>query len=161
MKSGAALARAPFGAIGQRRANPRSAGLSARLRAPWLDRQLAAGVPSWHSRAHAARALQLTSDRNRRRLARFLERLVERAEERPAPFRSASVPPCRAQVREARPLMLAIALRLRTVAPVDARGIARLMDLLSDGGGPCYVPTHPHALSSALLTVDESLDVPD
>jgi hypothetical protein len=86
------LTRAPFGTLGRGRRRARPAGLWARLRAPWLDRQLAAGVSSWHSRAHAARALQLTTHRTRRRLARVLEQLVERAEDPPRRSATLSVP---------------------------------------------------------------------
>ena len=112
-------------------------------------------------RAHAARALQLTSDRSRRGLARSLERLIEQSERPPAPFRGAAVQPCREQVREALPEILAIASRLRSGAPVDARGVARLRGLLCDGCGPCYAPSRPDALSIALSTVSDMLDVQD
>jgi hypothetical protein len=105
----------------------------ARLRAPWLDRQLAAGSVPWRSPAHAARTLQLTGDRSRGALARWLERLVEHAERPPARFIiSAVIPPCREQVHAALPVILATASRrLRSGAPVDARGVARLRALLS------------------------------
>jgi hypothetical protein len=133
----------------------------AHLRAASLDRQLAQGVAPWHSSRHAARALQLTSSRARTALARSLERLVEQAEEPPTPRRSAVIEPCRPQVREARPIMLTTALRLRAGAPVDARGMARLKLLLSDGAGPCYAPSRPDALAIELQTVSQWLDVRD
>jgi hypothetical protein len=135
--------------------------LLARLRAPWLDRQLAAGVVPWRSRVHAARALQLTSARSRRALARSMEMLVERAERPPTPFRGAAIPPCREQVREAWPLVLAIASRLRSGEPVNAHGVARLRELLSDGAGPCYLRATPDALTLALQSVCRVLDVDD
>ena len=74
---------------------------------------------------------------------------------------SAAVPPCREQVREAMPLILMIASRLRSAEPVDARGVARLRALLSDGSGPCYAPSRPGALTIALQSVSKSLDVQD
>jgi hypothetical protein len=132
----------------------------ARLRAPWLDRQLAAGSVPWRSPAHAARALQLTGDRSRGALARCLERLVEHAKRPPARF-SAVVPPCREQVHAALPVILATASRLRSRAPVDARGVARLRALLSDGAGPCYSRGDPVALTVALETISQWLDVQD
>jgi hypothetical protein len=135
----------------------------ARLRAPWwLDRQLAARSVPWRSPAHAARALQLTGDRSRGALARWLERLVEHAERPPARFTiSAVVPPCREQVHAALPVILATASRLRSRAPVDARGVARLRALLSDGAGPCYSRADPVALTVALETISQWLDVQD
>jgi hypothetical protein len=146
---------------GWRRRHPRAAWLSARLRAHSLDRQLGAGIAPWQSPTLAARARQLTSERNRGTLARSLERLVELAEEPPSPYRTSVVPPCRPQVREARPLMLAMAHRLRAREPVDARGVARLNDILTDGAGSCYVPSRPDALRRELGIVDKLLDVRD
>ena len=135
--------------------------LVAHLRAARLDRQLAAGSVPWRSPVHAARALQLTSDGYRRGLARSLERLVEQAEQPRGPFKGPVVQPCREQVRAALPLMLTIAARLRDPAPVDARAIARLCALLSDGAGPCYTPSDPGALTGALETISQWLDVQD
>jgi hypothetical protein len=151
----------PWPNIGSAGRHPRAARLLAHLRAPWLDRQLAAGVASWHSPTHAARALQLTSARNRTALARSLERLVEQAEEPPRFARGAVIVPCRPQVREARPIILTMAFRLRSRSPVAAHGMARLKLLLSDGVGPCYAPSRPDALVIELQTVSQWLDVQD
>ncbi|HEY1509568.1 MAG TPA: hypothetical protein VGF93_11225 [Solirubrobacteraceae bacterium] len=134
--------------------------LSAHLRAPALDRELATGIAPWRSREHAARALQLTRARSRRGLARSLERLVEQAEEPPTAFRGAVITPSREQVMEARPVLLGIAGRLRSGDPIDARGIARLRRLLSDGNGPCYVKIRGNALTSALQEISQWLAVP-
>ncbi len=131
------------------------------LCAPWLDRELAAGVASWRSELHAARALQLTSDRNRRGLARSLERLVADTESPPAPFRGAAVPPCREQVLDALPVIRLVAARLRSGDPVHATGIARLSALLSEGAGPCYMRIKPDALTNALLDIAQWLAVPE
>lgn len=147
---------------GPRSPRPRTIWLLARLRAPWLDRQLASGVMPWHSKVHAARALQLTSDRSRRALARWLEYLVERADGPPVQWQSAAVPPYRPQVSEVLPVVLAMISRLRARAPVDARGIARLQLLLSDGAGPCYTLSgRPDALAVELQTIDRWLDAAD
>ena len=134
--------------------------LSAHLHASALDRELAAGIAPWRSPRHAARALQLTRERNRRGLARTLERLVEQAEVPTTPLRGAVIPPCREQVMEARPLLLAIAGRLRSAGPIDARGIARLRRLLSDGNGPCYVKIRANVLTNALQEISQWLAVP-
>jgi hypothetical protein len=150
-------------AVERSRAGPRwIVWLLAGVRAPWLDRQLAAGSVPWRSPEHAARALQLTGDRSRGALARWLERLVEHAERPPARLSiSAVVSPCREQVHEALPVILATASRLRSRAPVDARGVARLRALLSDGAGPCYSRADPVALTVALETISQWLDVQD
>jgi hypothetical protein len=130
----------------------------ARLRAPWFDRQLAAASVPWRSPAHAARALQLTGDRSRGALAGWLERLVEHPQRPPARFTiSAVVSPCREQVHAALPVILATASRPRSRAPVEARGVARLRALLSDGAGPCYSRGDPVALE----TVSQWFDVQD
>jgi hypothetical protein len=156
------LAPRRFAILGLRSRRPRTVGLLARLQALRLDRQLAAGVVPWHSKVHATRSLQLTSDRRRRELARWLEDLGERADGPPVQWRSAAVPPCRPQVSEGRPVILAIVARLRATAPVDARGMARLQQLLTDGAGPCYTPsTRPDALAVELQTIDRWLDAPD
>jgi hypothetical protein len=134
--------------------------LAARLRGAGLDRQLAVGVEPWRSPLHATRARQLTSHRNRRRLARSLERLIEEAES-PRHGLTAVVPPAPARVREARPQMLTLSARLRGDRPVAARGIAVLKDLLSDGGGPFYTPGDPETLRRRLRAVDGYLDALD
>jgi hypothetical protein len=134
--------------------------LLAHLRSVWLDNQLASGASPWQSPTRAARALQLTGDRQRRTLARSLERLAEDADRPAPPFRGAVITPCRQQVREALPLILALASRLRRPEPVAARGVARLNELVSDGTGPCYLRSHPQTLTLALETVMAWLDVP-
>jgi hypothetical protein len=135
--------------------------LAAHLFAPWIDRQLAEGVAPWRSRTHAARALQLTNSRRRRVLAAGLERLVEHAEQPGSHFRhSGVIPPCREQVREALPVIFAIAGRLRGGSPLDARGVARLKALITDSAGPCYKRSRRDALNDALETVSQWLDTP-
>jgi hypothetical protein len=134
--------------------------LRARLHALSLDRELASGIAPWRSPLHAARALQLTGERNRRGLARSLERLVENAQSTRNQCRGAVVYPCREQVLEALPVLLTIAGRLRCADPIDARGIARLNILLSDGSGPCYVRIRCNALKDALQEISQWLAVP-
>jgi len=132
----------------------------ARLHAPSLDRELASGIAPWRSPLHAARALVLTSERNRRGLARSLERLVEQAQHPRSHYRGAVIYPCREQVIEALPALLIIAGRLRSAGPIDARGMARLNILLSDGSGPCYVRIRRNALNDALQEISQWLAVP-
>jgi hypothetical protein len=138
---------------------PHLAAAGAHLRAPWIDKQLAAGALPWSSRVLAARSVQLTSDRRRRALARALERLVKHSERASAPFRGAAIQPCREQVRRALPLILAIASSLRSGRPIDARGVAQLLELLTDGTGPCYAYVGPDALATELQSVSDRLEV--
>jgi hypothetical protein len=43
-------------------------------------------------------------------------------------------------VRDARQLLIGLAVRLTDPAPVGPRGVALISDLLSDGGSPLYAP---------------------
>ena len=153
------LTPAPLAPMSSRHPHPRVEWLLARLRAPWLDRQFAAGGESWRAPVHAARARQLTSDRTRRLLARSLERLIEQAEEPPKRYHTAVIQPSRPRVREARPLMLTLASRLRSNAPVAPRGITTLNELLTDGAGPVYIPGDPETLKRRLQAIEGWLDV--
>jgi hypothetical protein len=72
--------------------------------------------------AHAARAEELTSEGGRRKLARRLDTLVERAENpRPATV-IPLVPPCREQLRDAMALILEIRSRLLSGDPLAPAG---------------------------------------
>jgi hypothetical protein len=138
----------------------RRARLLARVLGVALDHQLASGVPPWRSPIHAARGVQLTSPRRRGALARSLEQLIARAES-PAPRVSSAIPPCVDQVRAARAQILLLSAKLRSGSPADCRGVAKLRRLLSDGAGPCYLPTNPTALAYALDDVSRWLDAMD
>jgi hypothetical protein len=135
--------------------------LRARLRAGSLDRQLASGTAPWQTPVLAARALQLTSQRKRRNIARSLDRLAEVSEQPASPRFSAVVPVSRSQVRGSRPAIRSIAQRLRDGAPIDARGVARVIELMSDGSGPFFVAGTPQTLSAALDDVSRRLGVND
>jgi len=130
--------------------------LIARMLAPWLDGELARGVATSLSEAHAARASQLCGQRTRFAVARSLKRLIDRAEHpRRAPFNPA-VPPC-PEVRAAMPLILSIHTRLQSEESLDAQAIARLKTLLSDRNGPCYKATEPGALAAELEGILDAL----
>jgi hypothetical protein len=133
----------------------------ARLCAPSIDRRLAAGAPPWESSLLAARALQITREHRRRSLARALERLAANAERPASRAISSVVPVCRQQVREALPTIFSLAARLGDGRPVDARGVARLYALISEGTGPFYVTARPGALDEALKEAYRGLDVND
>jgi hypothetical protein len=136
---------------------PAAARLVALLRGAALDRRLAEGVPVWSSPALLARYRRITSHSARRSLAEALLR-ISRVADKPRPLFGSAVPPNREQVRIARPLLLAIAARLRDRTPLGVRGIARLRGLLADGYGPFYERSQPGALVQALGDVAEALE---
>ena len=144
----------------ERRTPPRAlSAVRARLLSCALDRQLAHGVQSWRSPVHAARALQLTGPRGRASLARSLDDLVEHASlPRSRLIGTAIIQPCREQVWDALPQILALTARLRDGRPVGSRGVAAVTEILRDGAGPCYRATHRGALTSALERVSRWLD---
>ncbi len=156
-----AQARIPASSAGPRpsRASTLEDRAIARVLAPWLDRELAGGTGVSLSAAHAARVGQLTKAPTRRALARSLDRLVERAGDRRSRFSNWTIQPCAEQVRDAMPLILSTASRLRSDEPLSPLGIARLKTLLRDVSGPCYVPSWPGALTVALQDVSNALDI--
>ena len=147
-------------ALGWRRRRPSLEDrLIARMLAPWLDGELARGLGTSLSEAHAARAAQLTTKRTRRALAVSLDRLVDRAHNPRRRFSAGVNQPCPEQVLEAMPLISSIGSRLRSTEPLNAVAVARLKKLVSDRGGPCYVRGEPEALTVAMRDVSESLGV--
>jgi hypothetical protein len=136
-------------------------GVVARVRAGRLDADLAAGIPSWESPVYARRALQLTSRRRVRSLARSLERTLKEADSTGPIVISSTVPVCRSRVRAARPQILTIVSRLRTDRPVSATGVARLNCVLSDGSGPCYTAGDTGTLAEVLQDVYDTLEIID
>jgi len=138
----------------------RLASLQAHLRGHHLDRELAAGVETWRTPVHAARSIQLTSTAMRDRLARSLDQVLQDADASPRASLSIVVHACREAVIQVRPAIVSIADRLRSDEPLAARGVAALLDLLTDGGGPLYVHADPRALEQRLDEIDDWLCVP-
>jgi hypothetical protein len=115
-----------------------------------LARRLAAGASPAESPELARRAEQLRSPRNRRVLARGLERIIDAAEERPHPYSSA-VPLRRATILDARDGILELAAELHdTTQEVNVRGIALVERLLTDGGSPLYMQKDEESLDGAI-----------
>src|SRR4051812_34887055 len=132
--------------------------LGARLHEAALDRALASGAAPESDVALTLHARRLIAPRTRRRLARTLQGIVaagppppprapgppgggRRAAARRAIVAPARRPPPRApgpQVAVAGADLLALAERLARSAPVEARGVALVRMLLSDGGGPLH-----------------------
>jgi hypothetical protein len=122
--------------------------LSVRLRAAKLDRALSAGAPAHASPALALRAEALRSPRTRRVLRDALEALLTPRSEGRLP--GSRVSPARGRVNGARDELAELARRLRPGQPVEARGIARVRELLSDGGGPLFWSRSEEDLGAAV-----------
>lgn len=113
-----------------------TARLHARLRAAKFDRLVSVGVPAPAGSALAAHELRLTSTVERDTVARALRGTVIDA--RDGVLLSARVPLNVPNIMAAQELIDAITLRLHSPRPVNARGMARLRQVLSDGAGPLY-----------------------
>ena len=119
--------------------------LLARCAAARLDRELAAGASPETSALLAARAIQLTSMKFRRDLARSLQRILAAAGHSPAglPLRTAAVHPprvplCRARISRLASPLAGLAGYLAAPGPVRVQGVAMVSQLLADGAGPLY-----------------------
>lgn len=120
----------------------------ARLRRAQLDRRLAQGADPLTNPELRWRARQLTSHRNRRRLAKEIERVLDAAGTRPWLGGSAA-PLNRVEIARCRELLQALASDLRGAEPVALRGVALTAQLLHDGCSPLYAP-HPPATKGEL-----------
>jgi hypothetical protein len=103
------------------------------LRAPRLDRALAAGADPASEPGLRERARSVTSWRTRRRVAKSLESLE----------RGPGLPVRRDQLGEARELVDELAVALRSRERVSARGVLLARRIVTDGCGPLYAPNHP------------------
>jgi len=122
--------------------------LLARVRGHALDRALSNGADPVASPQLAARAARLAARPSRDELANSIERLVELACE----------PPCRrrvelnqAAIRGNADAMREIAAHLHGPAPVYARGVATLQQLVTDGTGPVFHTGSPSAALTRTL----------
>ena len=112
-----------------------AARLRARVLAGALDRALISGADPACSGALAARAQVLTSPRRRVALATTLERLPELA---PASRNRFRLAPSSDAVAANDARLRALAALLRSDAPLYARGLAELSELLCDSTGPLF-----------------------
>jgi hypothetical protein len=140
--------------IGERRVHVLDR-LTARLRAPQLDRDLSRGARPEATVALALRARALVGNAVREDVLRGLRRAIA-LDSRPA--RMPSAPICRQHVRAASQELQAVCDRLAAAGPVSAHGMAQLMTLLADGSGPLYRPKSPDVLGARLHEALVSLD---
>ncbi len=129
-----------------------------RMRGRQLDRALAQGVSPDSSAVLSVRAHDLIGVRARSRLAQSIRRVVDEATH-PLRPRHFAVPICRSKVWRSREALQEIADRLVTSEPLDARGLAQLRLLLSDGAGPLYDRPGANDLQPALRRVMAALEV--
>ncbi|MFI5508192.1 hypothetical protein ACIA48_12040 [Mycobacterium sp. NPDC051804] len=114
-----------------------AARMTARLRAGKLDRLIAVGVPAAAGSAQAAHEERLTSTAERQAVAKSLRMAVSDARGRGV-LLSSRLPLHVPNITAATDVIDAVALRLHSPRPVNARGMARLRQILSDGTGPLY-----------------------
>lgn len=114
-----------------------AARLIARFRAGRLDRLIAVGVPAPVGSAQAAHEERLTSTAEREAIAWSLRRAVDDARGRGV-LMSSRLPLHVPNITAAADVITAVTLRLHSPRPVNARGMARLRQILSDGTGPLY-----------------------
>jgi hypothetical protein len=123
-----------------------------------MTRTLAEGAhPATHPEL-APRAARLTSERNRRALARTLRHIVDEAHDPIVGFRVVLIR--RRPVIEAEDLINALSERLRCPAPVRAQGMARLERILANADqSPLYNNSEAGALRAQLIAVLEALEL--
>ena len=121
----------------------------ARVRAPSLDRQLAAGCPAAASRLLALRAREIVSPAGRWELAQHWEHVLDQARRPPVP-RTPRAPLCRDRIAAAEADVREMLAVLRGPFPVTVRGAAAASSLLSDGTGPLHNHRSRRGLDAAV-----------
>jgi hypothetical protein len=122
-----------------------------------LDADLARGTAPTESDELSLRAGRLRSAGRRARLAAQLAGVVEVAERPIHPFSRVALR--RREVRASKPLLVAIAKRLREPGLLDVQGLAMTSLLVNDHTSPLYQGASPslsltEAASSALVALD-------
>ncbi len=131
--------------------------MRARVRRSRLDAALAAGADPCGSRPLAHRAARLTSDRTRHKMANWVAEILATPTRPPRGF-SVAVEPDRGEIAMAEPLLVRVWELVRSSAPVYARGMALLEDLLGDGGSPLYLPVMRGQLGNQLELIISALE---
>jgi hypothetical protein len=130
---------------------------TARRRAE-LTRELAEGTNPGTRPELALRAAQLTSDRNRRTIARSLRRTISEAH-KPPMTRSRMVLIQRAAVIDAESTINAMVERLRSPEPVQAQGMALAERILTNAdGSPLYNASEPGTLHDEMRGAAAALE---
>jgi hypothetical protein len=125
--------------------------LRVRFRAPWLDRSLAGGAHPTESPELRLRAEQLLDPRERERIARSIDDLLQLASQDRSAFLGYSrIPFDRGRVRANGESLRQLAGALRRDGPLAPRGVAMAGLLLSDFRGPIYTSGPAYRLSDAV-----------
>jgi hypothetical protein len=111
--------------------------LVARFRARRLDQLIAVGVPAPAGSAQAAHEARVTSSTERAAVAQSLRMAVADARGRGV-LRTSRVSLHVPNITAAEDVIDTVTLRLDAPRPVNARGMARLRQILDDGTGPLY-----------------------
>jgi hypothetical protein len=114
-----------------------AARLTARILADRLDRLIAVGVPAPAGSVLAAHEARLESTAERETIAQSLRTALADANGRGL-LLSSRIPLHVPNITAAQDMIEAVTLRLQSPRPVNARGVARLRQILSDGTGPFY-----------------------
>lgn len=124
-----------------------------------LTHALAAGADPDTNDELALRARQLTSQRNRRALARSLERTVAEAHQPPMTRARVVSIIDRAAVLDAEDAIAEMITRLRGSGPVRPQGLAMLERILTNADrSPLYNRAEPGALRRAICAATAALD---
>jgi hypothetical protein len=131
--------------------------LSVRLRRSRLDGQLARGLDPGTSPELTLRAWQLVQPSSRRAVAQALRRAVRRAQDQPVNGLSSVVPVSREAVIRWREGLLGIADAIEHSEPVSACGVARALEMITDGNGPLYNWADAPLLGPAIWAISDGL----
>lgn len=123
--------------------------LLARVRAPFLDSQLAAGRSPRASRLMAIRAQEITSPAGRQVLVRQWVHVLDRAR-RPPPASTPCAPLQRDHINAAESDIRTMLAFLAGPRPIKARGAAIASTLVGDGTGPLYNRRCPLGLGATV-----------
>jgi hypothetical protein len=131
--------------------------MNAQLHAGRLDQELAEGADPGTSAILRQRARQLTSRRERERLASTLQTRLDEARAPNVSFSSA-IPTQKREILRATQQLLELIDRLRQPQPIEVRGAARIRRLLIDGASPLYANSPEGALAQTLRTAGKALN---
>jgi hypothetical protein len=128
-----------------------------RVRRQRLDALLAAGTEPGESPELALRASQLSSMAARKTVASALRRAVTDAREHRIHLISSVVPVYRPAVNRWSEALIGLAEALEQPEPVDPCGVARGMQLITDGSSPLYRPNAAAVLGRHIWWIADGL----
>jgi hypothetical protein len=129
------------------------------LRRNRLNREIATGCDPTASPERTLRATQLCRPATRKQLARALRSAVAEVDRRRYGISSA-VPVSRVAVKEWREGLLGLAEALEFAEPVNPCGVARALELVTDGAGPLYTGANGQSLGERLWWISDGLHAP-